>query len=164
SPTKVSRADIRPISKYAVRHLADAQSLPLAAVAPAQSRDHLRGALDEARTVMQVVRLLDYPRDIYQIDDVPVEASLMRSPDLAAILAARLAPLNGSGAPLIETLRVSLESSQDRRDAASTLYIHPNTLDYRLRRIRELTGLSPTVPRDIQMLGRAFTAGRLLGL
>jgi DNA-binding PucR family transcriptional regulator len=112
---------------------------------------------------MRVVRLLEYPPDIYQIDDVPVEASLMRSPDLAAILAARLAPLMGSGAPLIETLRVYLESSQNRRDAAKALFIHPNTLDYRLRRIRELTGLSPTVPHDIQTLGAAIVAWRLVG-
>ncbi|TWF81076.1 DNA-binding PucR family transcriptional regulator [Pseudonocardia hierapolitana] len=43
--------------------------------------------------------------------------------------------------PLLESLRVHLESFGDVVGAAARLHVHPNTLRYRLRRIRELTGL-----------------------
>jgi sugar diacid utilization regulator len=43
--------------------------------------------------------------------------------------------------PLLESLRVYLESFGDMVGAAARLHVHPNTLRYRLRRIRELTGL-----------------------
>jgi hypothetical protein len=131
------------------------------AAAPAQTRSHLPSALDEARTVHHVTRALDFPPGVYQLADVPIEAALMRSPDLANLLAQRLAPLHGSGASLMRTLRVYLEQGQDRRQTSRTLNIHTNTLDYRLRRIHELTGLSPTVPRDMQVLGAAITAWRV---
>jgi len=110
---------------------------------------------------MPVTRALGFPPGVYQLADVPIEAALMRSPDLADLLAQRLAPLSGSGASLMRTLRVYLDQGQDRRQTAQALNIHANTLDYRLRRIRELTGLSPTVPRDVQVLGAAITAWRV---
>jgi hypothetical protein len=127
----------------------------------AADRAGVPDAAAQARLIVHAVRSLGYAGGVYQMDDVPVEVSLMRSPDLARLLAGRLVPLHASGAPLLETLRVYLETSQDRRQAASALHIHSNTLDYRLRRIRELTGLSPTVPRDIQILGTALMAWRL---
>ncbi|GAA5117874.1 PucR family transcriptional regulator [Pseudonocardia adelaidensis] len=43
--------------------------------------------------------------------------------------------------PLLESLRTYLESFGDVVGAATRLHVHPNTLRYRLRRIRELTGL-----------------------
>ena len=54
------------------------------------------------------------------------------------------APLadNGSGT-LLETLRVYLNSDLDVNATAETLYVHPNTVRYRLRRIGELTGHDP---------------------
>lgn len=158
------RAEVRALAERAARGLTEAGRDPVLAVSAATDRAAVPAALDEAKDIMNVVRKLDYPTGVYQLEDVPVETSLMRSPDLATLLALRLAPLSGSGAPLQETLRIYLESSQDRRHAARALHVHPNTLDYRLRRIRELTGLSPTVPRDIQTLGAAITASRLTGL
>jgi DNA-binding PucR family transcriptional regulator len=47
---------------------------------------------------------------------------------------------NGNGA-LLETLRAYLDCDLDVRRAADALYVHPNTVRYRLRRISELTGL-----------------------
>jgi DNA-binding PucR family transcriptional regulator len=47
---------------------------------------------------------------------------------------------NGNGA-LLETLRAYLDSDLDVARTADALYVHPNTVRYRLRRISELTGL-----------------------
>ena len=45
--------------------------------------------------------------------------------------------------------------------AARALFVHANTVRYRLRRIHEVTGYSPTDPRDAYALRLAITLGRL---
>jgi DNA-binding PucR family transcriptional regulator len=40
--------------------------------------------------------------------------------------------------------------------------VHANTVRYRLRRIQEVSGYSPTDPRDAYALRLALTLGRLL--
>ena len=49
---------------------------------------------------------------------------------------------DGSGA-LMETLRVYLDSDLDVTATAKALFVHPNTVRYRLRRIAEQTGFDP---------------------
>ena len=44
---------------------------------------------------------------------------------------------------------------------ARALFVHPNTVRYRLRRVGEITGLSPTVAREAFTLHIALTIGRL---
>ena len=46
---------------------------------------------------------------------------------------------------------------------ARTLFVHANTVRYRLRRVHEISGYSPTDPRDAYALRLALTLGRLLG-
>lgn len=133
----------------------------LVAVSVASTREGVPRAANEVRMVMRVVHALNREPAVYRLEDVPIEAALIRSPDSAKLLAARLTALSGSGAPLLETLFSYLDHGQDRAHAARELHVHPNTLDYRLRRIRELTGLSPWRPRDLQTLGVAAIALRL---
>lgn len=153
-PRSRARAMAEQSLRGAVRHVRRG----VLALAQAVHHRAVAAAVDETTSVLQIVDLLGYPAGFYQLDDVPIEMSLMRSPDLASLLATRLAPLHGSGAPLVETLKVYLDTVQDRKETAKILHIHPNTLDYRLRRIKELTGLSPNAPRDIQTLGAALAA------
>jgi sugar diacid utilization regulator len=47
---------------------------------------------------------------------------------------------NGNGT-LMETLRAYLDSDLDVARTAEALYVHPNMVRYRLRRVSELTGL-----------------------
>ena len=157
----LSRTRVRELVEQSVLRLFEDDSVVVAA-AQAGEPVQVARATDEALSILQVVDNLDHPSGIYQLDDVPIEVSLLRSPDLANLLALRLAPLSGSGAPLFDTLRTYLDTVQDRRRTARILSIHPNTLDYRLRRIKELTGLSPTAPRDIQTLGAALAAWKLV--
>ena len=49
---------------------------------------------------------------------------------------------NGAGG-LMETLRAYLEADLDVAATAEALFVHPNTVRYRLRRIGELTGFDP---------------------
>jgi sugar diacid utilization regulator len=60
-------------------------------------------------------------------------------------------------------LETYLGTDLDRRRTAAALHVHPNTLDYRLRRVVELTGLDPSTARGLQLLGAAMAARQLGG-
>lgn len=49
---------------------------------------------------------------------------------------------------LAETLKVWLDTPGDVRAAAAALFIHPNTLRYRLRRLEEVSGLDLADPEQ----------------
>lgn len=71
------------------------------------------------------------------------------------------APLQGSASPMIETLDAYLGHGASLEPAARALFVHPNTVRYRLRRIAELTGLNPWDARDQLALRIALVLGRL---
>ncbi len=62
---------------------------------------------------------------------------------------------------LIETLAAYLERTGSLEGAARELFVHPNTVRYRLRRVADVTGLTPTIPRDAWSLRLALSLGRL---
>ena len=66
-----------------------------------------------------------------------------------------------AGGELMETLDGFFAAGGVLEGAARALYIHPNTVRYRLRRVGEVTGLSPLLPRDAFTLRIALTVGRL---
>jgi hypothetical protein len=100
---------------------------------------------------------------LYQLDDILLEAILRRSGELAGRLASRLAPVASSTPYLIETLAAFLDSDCDRRELARRLYIHPNTLSHRLRRVSELTGLSLNKAQDLCLLNASLVALKVMG-
>ena len=57
-----------------------------------------------------------------------------------------------SGSQLLPTLKTYLDSECSQTAASAALYIHPNTLKYRLRRIREETGLALEDPDELAYL------------
>jgi sugar diacid utilization regulator len=154
--------EIRELASEMLRH--GGTETACAGVAASYAKGSLSDSVEEARTVLHIARTMGYPAGVYLLSDVAVEASLMRSPDLGRLLALRLTPLQSSEAPLMETLGEYLRNPDGRIGAAAALHIHVNTLDYRLRRIRQLTGLSPALPRDIQVLGASLAAWRLLSV
>ena len=133
-----------------------------AATAWRPTRAELPAAVEEAREVLQLAVATGRPPGVYRLDDVLVEAVLAQPSVVAERLVRLLVPL-AEGPALLQTLDGYLAADLDRRQAARALHIHPNTLDYRLRRIRELTGLSPTTTHGLQVLSAALTAWRLRG-
>ena len=61
---------------------------------------------------------------------------------------------------LVETLTAYQESRSNLEAAARRLFVHPNTVRYRIRQITELTGLNPSEPRDAFALATALILGR----
>ncbi|BCB84141.1 PucR family transcriptional regulator [Phytohabitans suffuscus] len=62
---------------------------------------------------------------------------------------------------LLETLDAFFAAGGVLEGAARALFVHPNTVRYRLRRVADVTGLSPLTPRDAFALRVALTIGRL---
>jgi hypothetical protein len=67
-------------------------------------------------------------------------------------------------ARLLETVEHWFAAAGSAAEAAATLFVHPNTVRYRLRRVEELTGRSLTDPRAVAELGAALAAVRSSGM
>jgi DNA-binding PucR family transcriptional regulator len=72
-----------------------------------------------------------------------------------------VAPLVAAGGELLRTLAAYLEGGGALEACARALYVHPNTVRYRLRRVAEVTGYSPSEPRDAFVLRTALVVARL---
>ncbi|GAY11898.1 regulator of polyketide synthase expression [Pseudonocardia sp. N23] len=72
-------------------------------------------------------------------------------------------PLATAGGELWRTLAAYLDGGSSLEACARALFVHPNTVRYRLRRVSDLTGHSPADPRDALVLRAALLAGRLAG-
>jgi hypothetical protein len=72
-------------------------------------------------------------------------------------------PLLASTGSLLETLSAYLGSGRSLEAAARTLYVHPNTVRYRLRKVAEVTGWDPLDARESYVLQTALALGRLEG-
>jgi DNA-binding PucR family transcriptional regulator len=102
------------------------------------------------------------PRVVAAADLLP-ERALAGDGHARRILADEIyRPLSQAGADLVATLSEYLDQGSSIEATARALYIHPNTVRYRLRRIQEVTGRSPADPRDRYSLRLALTLGRLL--
>ena len=123
-------------------------------------RTELRVALDDMRMLLELARRQG-SNGLVEAEAFLPELLLARSPDLAVEIAQRvLQPLEDyaerRSSGLLETLAAFFDCDLDRRRTAGHLHVHPNTLDYRLRRIAELTGLDPSRPRDLVLLELAL--------
>lgn len=117
-------------------------------------------AAEEAREIALIASRLGHPPGLYRLDDVLLEYQLTRPGPARERLARRLDPL-AERATLLETLQTFLRLSNNRRRAAQELHVHPNTLDYRLRRVAAFTGLDPLVASDARLLAAALIARSL---
>lgn len=71
-------------------------------------------------------------------------------------------PLLAAGGDLVPTLTAYFANSGSIEATARDLFVHANTVRYRLRRVVEVTGYSPTDARDAYALRLSLTLGRLL--
>ncbi|MEV8328710.1 helix-turn-helix domain-containing protein [Kitasatospora sp. NPDC056731] len=136
---------------------ARAGGVPVLAAAAAAAPDEVPGAAALAYEVLDVARAFDRPPGLYRLDDVLLEYQLTRPSQARSRLAALLEPL-ADGGELLTTLRTHLAGGLNRRHTAGALHLHPNTVDYRLRRIAALTGLDPARPADVLRITAAIAA------
>lgn len=72
-------------------------------------------------------------------------------------------PLLHARGTLIETLAAYLGCGSSMEATARELFVHPNTVRYRLKQVGTLTGFSPGDPRDAFALRMALVLGRQSG-
>ncbi|MCH0556914.1 CdaR family transcriptional regulator [Streptomyces sp. MUM 16J] len=105
---------------------------------------------DAARTAAEIVRVAaasGLPPGLHRIEDVLFEFHLAHDSEAGPLIAAVLDPL-ARRPELVETLRTYLDCNLDRRSTAHLLGLHPNTVDNRIARVTQLTGLDLAVPRS----------------
>nr|MBA2774028.1 helix-turn-helix domain-containing protein [Nocardioidaceae bacterium] len=105
----------------------------------------------------------DAPRPVSSDDLLPERALSGDGHARRALVTSVYEPLRDSGSGLLETLTAYVDTSGSIEATARALFVHPNTVRYRLRRIAEVTGLTPADARDAYTLRLALTLGRLLG-
>ncbi|TPG37107.1 PucR family transcriptional regulator [Mycolicibacterium hodleri] len=101
------------------------------------------------------------PRPVSARELLPERALLGDRSAIAALDSDVMRPLADAGPALMETLDAYLDSGGAIEACARKLFVHPNTVRYRLKRIADFTGRDPTVPRDAYVLRVASTMGRL---
>lgn len=120
-----------------------------------------RSAADAMSALRAVAAWPAAPRPVSSIDLLP-ERALAGDPEAERLLVERIVlPLVDAGGSLMETVDTYLEAGGVLENCARQLYVHPNTVRYRLRRVAELTGRSPSNARDAHVLRVGLAIGRL---
>nr|WP_142034748.1 helix-turn-helix domain-containing protein [Stackebrandtia endophytica] len=71
------------------------------------------------------------------------------------------AALERAGGSLLETVDSFIATGGVLEGTARALFVHPNTIRYRMRRVAEVTGFSPFIPHEAFTLRVALAIGRL---
>ncbi|MFD9888523.1 PucR family transcriptional regulator [Amycolatopsis sp. NPDC059027] len=120
------------------------------------------GAADQARDLVELAEAFGRGRGFYRLADLMLEYQLTRPSPARAELGGLLEPLE-THQDLLATLETYVRLGLNRRRTAAQLHVHPNTVDYRVRRAVTLTGLDPADPAQLQHIGAALIIRRLPG-
>jgi DNA-binding PucR family transcriptional regulator len=115
-----------------------------------------REALDAA----DIARAKGIRDRVVTLDEVLVEHVFRSTPCADRILAETMRPAieydRAHHGSFVTTLRTYLNSGLNLTRTAKALFVHPNTVEYRLRRVRALTGRDPRNPDDLLVLSLAI--------
>lgn len=127
--------------------------------------DHLAAAASSARAALSGIRAAaawpEAPRPVAAEDLLPERALSGDGHARRALAREVYEPLRGAGGGLLETLVGFLDCGGSIEGTARQLFVHANTVRYRLKRIAEVTGFDAGHPRDAYVLRMALTLGRL---
>ncbi|MGW4897077.1 PucR family transcriptional regulator [Kitasatospora sp. NPDC004240] len=137
--------------------LSRAAAVPLTAGAAIGPPERTPDAVRLATEVRDTAVVFQRPPGAYLLDDLLIEHQLTRPGAARDHLADLLAPV-ADKPDLLPTLRGYLRTNLNRRDVAAELHVHPNTVDYRIRRIAALTGMNPADHGDRVKLTAALAA------
>lgn len=118
------------------------------------SRTTLGQAAALARKVSRVAPIERVPRRLYNVADVFAELGASETPQVDEWLRKLARRLSG-GPDLVVTLDAYYRNDMNRLLTSTSLHIHPRTLDYRLRRVRDLVEIDPASTRGVRVLSTA---------
>jgi DNA-binding PucR family transcriptional regulator len=120
-----------------------------------------RSAADALSALRAVAAWPAAPRPVPAAELLP-ERALAGDPEAERLLVDQvMRPLTAASGGLVETLDAYFDASGVLEACARRLFVHPNTVRYRLRRIAEITGRVPSDPRDGLVLRIGLAIGRL---
>ncbi len=126
--------------------------------------DDLASAHVSARAALSGLRAApgwpDAPRPVATDDLLPERVLAGDGHARRHLVEAVFVPLSGAKDTLIDTLTAYFGHGRSLEGAARALFVHPNTVRYRLRQVADLTGLSATDPREGLTLQLALVLGR----
>lgn len=129
--------------------------------------EHLVDAVGSVRAALSGLRAAvawpQAPRPVAADDLLPERALNGDGHARRALARGVFQPLQDAGGGLLDTLVCFLDQGSAIEGAARLLFVHPNTVRYRLKRIHEVTGFNPSDARDAYVLRLALTLGRLIG-
>ncbi|WP_245674267.1 MULTISPECIES: helix-turn-helix domain-containing protein [Actinoplanes] len=127
-----------------------------AIVGPARPWLEAQGSVDRVLRVRRLIPATESGRVIDTEDHLAAVVVTADTGALADLRAWALAPLDGergaAAAKLIETLRSWLLHQGRREDVAAELFVHPQTVRYRMARLRELYGEKLKDPQWVMAL------------
>jgi hypothetical protein len=101
------------------------------------------------------------PRPV-EADDLLPERALAGDPLAKLTLVDRIyRPLQAHSADLVTTLWAYLDNGRSLEATARELFVHPNTVRYRLKRVSEVIGWDATGPREALILQTALILGSI---
>ncbi|MFI9637042.1 PucR family transcriptional regulator [Nocardia sp. NPDC051929] len=113
----------------------------------------------QAHELLDLVHRLGLRDGLHRFADLALEYQLTRPGPGLEWLSALLDPLDEEP-ELLETLRCHVANGMNRRRTAQMLYLHPNTVDNRLKRIAQIIGLDATQSSGLWYLRSALIARR----
>lgn len=141
-----------------VRDFAQALGRPCAAGTATSPLSEVADALDLARRISRAAPLRRASARLrpHTVSDVFVELAVADAPFVDEWLHAVGRSLQ-PGPDLLVTLDAYYRHDMHRGATAAALNVHPRTLDYRLRRVRELTGIDPGSTRGVRVFSSVVT-------
>ena len=125
----------------------------------------LQSAVASAGAALAGLRAADgwpeAPRPVLATDLLPERALDGDDSARAVLIEEVYEPLLRAGTALLDTVMTYLEQGNSLEATARLLFVHPNTVRYRLRRVTELTGVTPGDGRGGFTLWTAVILGRL---
>jgi len=101
------------------------------------------------------------PRPVFADDLLPERVLAGDAQARLALIERVYRPLVSAGSALFETASVYLDGGGGLESTARILFVHPNTVRYRIGRIATLTGYDLSSPREAYTMRLALAVGRL---
>ncbi|RDI55988.1 PucR family transcriptional regulator [Nocardia mexicana] len=140
-----------------VNELSCAAEVPVTAAVMRSVTDDIPAGVDRAHELLDLVHRLGLVGGLHRFADLALEYQLTRPGPALDVLSSLLAPLDNQP-DLLTTLKHHFANDLSRKRTARMLHLHPNTVDYRLHRIAQLTGLDAGRPEGLWYLRSALIA------
>lgn len=140
-----------------IDRLSQAAQVPVTATVVIAETADIPDATDRAHELLDIVSRITDGGGLHRFSDLALEFQITRPGPAREHLSAILDPLD-EHPELLETLRRHIANNFNRQRTARLMHMHTNTLDYRLKRVRLLTGYDPAIPNGLWYLTSALVA------